>query len=97
MSEQTPKSKKVAKVQLVEAGLIKTDTMGVNTVGVITQANAQKASMFMDTDTEQKVLNFIFGKSEDNPFADITADVNSKLENYDESCDIIAENIAKMT
>lgn len=91
------KAKKLAKVQMVDVGLIKTDTMGVNTVGVMNQASTARANLYMDPDTIQAVSDYIFGKSETNPFADITSDVTSKLEGYSEACDAIALNIEKNT
>lgn len=91
------KSKKLAKVQMVDSDLIKTDTMGINIVGVINQSKVQRTMMLADAETLQKTYEYIFGTSEENPLKDITDDVNQKLNSYETNCNSLAENIQNLS
>lgn len=90
------KSKKVIKEQMVNEALIKTDTMGVNSIGIIRKGASQRVSMLSDSPTYKNTLDYIFGFQEENPLESVTSEVEEVLNNYSNRTNVLADNILKL-
>ncbi len=49
-------------------------------VGIYQKAEIERKELFDEPEVKEAVLDFIFGKSEDNPFKEITKQLNSEID-----------------
>lgn len=87
----TEKKKRSSEAMSPEVAIDKCDIMGSNLVTVLVQAGKQRAQIIKDN--REAVTDFIFGRSEENPLAAITAAVKEKEEMYNERVDSLVESV----
>lgn len=75
----------------------KIDNLGHSAVYVSHKAKAERAYMFLDDDTHDKAMDFIFGRSEDNPFENITEEQTRRNQEIQDETDTLIEMAKKVS